>query len=163
MKRPPPELVEFLHRHDPAIQTLTIGLRSVVIDELAPCREHIFKMRERVVLVYSATPRVIKDGICLIAVFRKHVNLGFTHGADLKDPTGALEGTGKQMRHVSLKRVSELDRPDIRPLLRQARKRAGLKRAPAGADVVTTVKRSEPAWAADGARFPRAAARLDRQ
>jgi len=35
------------------------------------------------------------------------VNLGFQRGADLQDPSGVLQGTGKAMRHISLKRLSE--------------------------------------------------------
>jgi hypothetical protein len=57
-----------------------------------------------------------------------------------------LQGTGKAMRHITLKRLSDLDRPDIRAFLRQARKRAGLKRRPHGTadEVVTRVKQKSP-------------------
>jgi len=159
MTKPPPELLEFLYRHDPAIQSLALGLRKVVLEEMAPCHEYIFEMRSRVlekrskvVLVYGPTARVIKDGICIISVFTKHVNLGFQHGVDLDDEHGALQGTGKAFRHISLKRLSELDRPEIRQLLRQARKRAGHRRTrrPTADDVVTRVKKrsapTQPAW-----------------
>ena len=144
MRRPPPELVEFLHPYSPGVQSIAIGLRSVVLDELAPCHEYIFKMRARVVVLYGPTERVIKDGICLIAVFAKHVNLGFMRGAELQDRAGVLEGSGRMMRHVSLKRLSDLDRPELRVLLRQARRRErGVRaKAPMLDDVVTRVKRS---------------------
>ena len=39
--------------------------------------------------------------------FKSHISVGFFHGAELKDPAGLLEGTGKRMRHVKLR----LDRP----------------------------------------------------
>jgi hypothetical protein len=97
-------VIEFLYRHDPAVQSLALGLRSVVLDELAPCHEYIFKMGSRVVLLYGPTDRVIKDGICLVAVYRRHVNLGFMHGAELTDKRGVLQGSGKAMRHISLKK-----------------------------------------------------------
>jgi hypothetical protein len=35
--------------------------------------------------------------------FKAHVNVGFFGGADLPDPAGLLEGSGKRMRHVKLK------------------------------------------------------------
>jgi len=38
-----------------------------------------------------------------VNVFTSHVNVGFFHGASLRDPAGLLEGTGKFMRHVKLK------------------------------------------------------------
>jgi hypothetical protein len=147
MTRPPPELLEFLYRYDPGIQSLALGLRKVVHEELAPCHEYIFAMRSKVVLLYGATERVIADGICNISVFRRHVLLGFPRGADLDDPAGVLQGTGKGMRHVTLKRLSELDRPEIRRYLRRARQQAGLKRRRdrTAAEVVTRVKRKSPA------------------
>jgi hypothetical protein len=142
MARPPRELVEFLFRYDPAIQSLALGLRAVVHDEMAPCHEYIFEMRSKVVLVYGATERVIADGICNIGVFRRHVTLGFPRGADLSDPAGVLRGTGKAMRHIALQKLSDLDRPEIRAFLRKARNHAGLKRARPGMadEVVTRVK-----------------------
>ena len=41
--------------------------------------------------------------------FKGHVNVGFFHGAALKDPAGLLEGSGKRMRHVKLKPGPELN------------------------------------------------------
>lgn len=38
-----------------------------------------------------------------VNVFTGHVNVGFFRGAELADPAGLLEGTGKFMRHVKLK------------------------------------------------------------
>jgi hypothetical protein len=172
MTKPPRELIEFLYGHDPVVQSLALGLRTVVLDELAPCHEYIFQMGSRVVLLYGPTDRVIKDGICLVAVYRRHVNLGFMHGAELTDKRGVLQGSGKAMRHLSVKKLSELDRPEIRSLLRQARMRAGLARSrrtrskesprpggttqtkPAAQGVVTKVKVKSPhanrASSADG-------------
>ena len=138
----PPELLEFLYRYDRAVQTLALGLRTVVHDEMAPCHEYIFEMKSKVVLLYGSTEHVITDGICSISVYRRHVSLGFTCGADLKDPAGVLQGSGTLMRHLTIKKLSELDRPEIRAFLRQARKHAGLKRrdSKTRADIVTRVK-----------------------
>src|SRR6476619_7533077 len=36
-------------------------------------------------------------------VFTSHVNVGFFHGAGLRDPARLLEGAGKRMRHVKLR------------------------------------------------------------
>ena len=37
-----------------------------------------------------------------VAIFKAHVNVGFFHGAFLRDPARLLQGTGKRMRHVKL-------------------------------------------------------------
>jgi hypothetical protein len=39
-----------------------------------------------------------------VNVFTSHVNVGFFQGASLPDPARLLQGTGKFMRHVKLKR-----------------------------------------------------------
>lgn len=44
-----------------------------------------------------------------VDVFRSHTNVGFFYGAHLDDPTGLLEGAGKNMRHVKLKPGPEPD------------------------------------------------------
>jgi hypothetical protein len=38
-----------------------------------------------------------------VNAFSAHVNVGFFHGAELDDPAGLLEGSGKRMRHVKLR------------------------------------------------------------
>jgi hypothetical protein len=38
-----------------------------------------------------------------VNVFTSHVNVGFFHGAALRDPAHMLQGTGKLMRHVKLR------------------------------------------------------------
>jgi hypothetical protein len=43
-----------------------------------------------------------------VKAFQAHVNVGFFRGADLSDPEGLLQGSGKFMRHVKL-------RPDADP------------------------------------------------
>jgi hypothetical protein len=37
-----------------------------------------------------------------VNAFKAHVNVGFFRGAELADPEGLLEGTGKFMRHVKV-------------------------------------------------------------
>jgi hypothetical protein len=39
-----------------------------------------------------------------VNVFTSHVNVGFFHGAALPDPARLMQGTGKFMRHVKLRR-----------------------------------------------------------
>lgn len=44
-----------------------------------------------------------------VNVFRAHANVGFFHGAELVDPMGLLEGSGKRMRHVKVKPNADLN------------------------------------------------------
>ena len=141
MSRPPAELLEFLHRYPPPIQSLMLGVRRLIHEELAPCHEYIFNMRSTLVLVYSATNKVMADGVCNITAWKKHVNLGFVRGTDLDDPAGLLEGSGEAMRHIQLHALEDLGRREIRELIRSARKNAGIRRRRGvRAEVVTRVK-----------------------
>src|SRR5262245_26769941 len=118
MTNTPPELIEFLYRYHPAIQSLALGLRTVIHDETSPCHEYIFQMRSKVVLLYGPTERVIRDNACAIGVYRSRVLLSFRRGAALKDTKRVLEGSGKTFRHLTLKTTAELARPEIRAFLR---------------------------------------------
>ena len=49
------------------------------------------------------TACVADAGFAYVNAFKAHVNVGFFRGAELADPVGMLEGTGKYMRHVKLR------------------------------------------------------------
>lgn len=55
-----------------------------------------------------------------VAAFRAHVNVGFFQGADLPDPHGLLAGTGKRMRHVSLRPDHGVDADALTQLIHAA-------------------------------------------
>lgn len=52
--------------------------------------------------------------------FTSHVNVGFFRGAELADPAGLLEGTGKFMRHVKLKPGVAVDEAALKQLIAAA-------------------------------------------
>ena len=55
-----------------------------------------------------------------VNAFTAHVNVGFFHGAELPDPAGLLEGTGKHMRHVKLKPGAAINSAALRRLIDEA-------------------------------------------
>jgi hypothetical protein len=93
-------------KQDPAID---LWLREQAPELGAIATEWFFQMRE----CGDDVRELMHDG-CPVAcvgdtpfgyvnVFKAHVNVGFFLGAELEDPTGLLEGTGRQMRHVKVK------------------------------------------------------------
>ena len=62
-----------------------------------------------------------------VDAFTAHVNVGFFGGADLEDPAGLLEGTGKFMRHVKLRPDRDVDASALTTLIQTAY--ADMKRA----------------------------------
>jgi len=144
MVKPPKELLDLLKRYDRGVQELTLALRELVLEELAPCYEYIVEVYI-VSILYGPTHRM-KDGICYIGVIKDHVNLGFIRGSELADPQRILEGTGKQMRHIKIRNMSDLERPAIRAYLQEACERAGYEVATDKERTVTTaVKRKSSA------------------
>ena len=55
-----------------------------------------------------------------VNAFKAHVNVGFFRGADLDDPAGLLEGTGKFMRHVKLRPERDVDGTALTKLIESA-------------------------------------------
>jgi Domain of unknown function (DU1801) len=124
MSNPPKDLLDLLKRYNSDVQELVLALREVVLDELAPCHENIMEVYI-ISLAYSASERALKDGICYIGVLKDRVNLGFNHGTDLRDPYGLMEGTGKSMRHIKIRHMSDALNPALRTYLQEARERVG--------------------------------------
>lgn len=59
-------------------------------------------------------------GLAYVAVFKAHVNVGFFRGAEIEDPNGLLQGTGKFMRHVKLRPNEDVNATALRELIRTA-------------------------------------------
>jgi hypothetical protein len=55
-----------------------------------------------------------------VNVFTAHVNVGFFHGAALRDPAGLLQGGGKFMRHVKLRPGAATDASSLARLVETA-------------------------------------------
>jgi len=157
MTATPRALTTLLRRFDPDIQAIALATRKALLAEVGACHESIFPIRKWVSILYSTTPKRMKDNICLIVVYPDHVNLLFMRGVDLKDPNGLLEGTGKAMRHVKMRTVADVGRPGVRQLIEQAKKRPGIARsAKPGTHVVSMIKGQRDA---DARLKPRAPAR----
>lgn len=140
--RVPRALTGFLRPYDRPLRQLALALREIVLDELAPCHENIYDAYSAVAVGYGTSDR-LSDGIAHIAVYTKHVNLGFNEGVTLPDPDGLLIGKGSQIRHLTVRTAADLGRPEIRAFLRAARKEARKPAPPKSGPrtVVSTVKR----------------------
>ena len=57
---------------------------------------------------------------CLYMLGKNHVTFGFHFATSLQDPEGLLQGTGKNIRHVKLRKVEDLDQPGLRELIQAA-------------------------------------------
>jgi hypothetical protein len=118
--RPPDrKLLGYLESYDPHVSSLTLALRGIVLEE-APKAIESFCKGYAVSIAFSFTGKPMKDGFCHIVTYANHVNLGFNRGATLPDPDRILAGTGKSIRHITLRTHDDLERPYLRRYLRSA-------------------------------------------
>lgn len=66
------------------------------------------------------TACVADAAFAYVNAFKAHVNVGFFRGAELEDPAGLLEGTGKSMRHVKLRPDGDIDATALVELIESA-------------------------------------------
>src|ERR1700682_3827003 len=117
----PRDLNKLLKPYDREIRDLALNLRALVLEEMAPCYENIYDAYSAVAMGYGTSDR-LRDGIFHIAVYSKHVNLGFNDGASLADPKGILLGSGNRIRHITIRTPEDLARPEVRAYINRARK-----------------------------------------
>ena len=67
---------------------------------------------------FGIGPKKKTQHFCYIMPASKHVNLGFNYGAELEDPKNLLEGTGKLFRHIKIRKLSDLENPDLQEILK---------------------------------------------
>jgi hypothetical protein len=117
MVKPPSQLLlSYLTSYDAHVSNLALALREVVLEEAPEAVEYISK-GYAVTIGFSFTGKPLKDGFCHVVTYSSHVNLGFNRGAVLPDPNGLLHGTGKLMRHITIRSEYDLNRIVLRRYL----------------------------------------------
>jgi hypothetical protein len=100
------------------MQPIARRLREIVI-QIDPDTVEVVRLGDRAA-TYGVGSKKMSEGYVYILPHTNWVNLGFYKGADLADPAGLLEGTGKKLRHVKVKSVSSAEQPEINDLIREA-------------------------------------------
>jgi hypothetical protein len=145
MSAPPKELIRFLTRFDPAIRELGLDARDLVLRTLAPSNESILDAYA-LAMNYGFSARM-KDQVLYIGVYTRHINFGFYRGAQMDDPQGILEGSGKQLRHIKIKSQADLGTPVIADYLRRTVPAGSVRSAALTTKVYPSRRTPEPARA----------------
>ena len=101
-------------------------VRSECPEELVPVFDFLYELirknagdcieiawpKQRIVS-FGVGPKKMSEHHCYIAVYASHINLGFYHGALLRDSSGILEGTGKGLRHIKISSLAGAKNPLI--------------------------------------------------
>ena len=67
-------------------------------------------------IAYGRGPR-LRDMLFAIVPHTAYVNLQLADGADLPDPDGIIEGTGKRVRHVKVRSVEAASSASVRAVI----------------------------------------------
>ena len=65
-------------------------------------------------LLAIGTGRSMRDFSFAIIPHKAHVNLQLADGADLPNPDGRIEGTGKRVRHIKARSIEDAGAPWMR-------------------------------------------------
>jgi hypothetical protein len=61
-----------------------------------------------------------KEPVAYVYAATEFTQFGFLRGSSLKDPRGLLEGEGRHVRHIKVRKVADIDERAFAALLRQA-------------------------------------------
>jgi hypothetical protein len=111
---------QLLVTNQPAAQELARELRRLIQRLLPKAQEKIYRGWGVADYTFGGTGR----GFMSIGPQKGYVNLYFMDGVALDDPEGMLEGSGKKLRHVSIRKPEDLKKRGLHALIRQAAKTA---------------------------------------
>ena len=109
---------DILRAAGPRLRPLCQALRNLVASLDKDFVEVVWLRQE--IASFGVGPKKMTEHYAYIGIQSSYVNLGFYHGAALRDPTHLLEGTGKRLRHVKIRTDAEAKNPAIAALLRNA-------------------------------------------
>jgi hypothetical protein len=87
---------------------VVLALRERVLGVVPDAHEVVWDAANAVSLVVGPSSHW-QEGVCHIAAYARHANLGFNEGASLDDPLGILQGEGKHIRHVTFRSPEDVD------------------------------------------------------
>jgi hypothetical protein len=88
------------------VQEIARRLRQLIVD-VYPDVVEVPWPKQRII-GYGVGPKKMSEHFCYIGAHRQHVNLGFYYGAELPDPEGLMEGTGKKLRHIKVRDAEQV-------------------------------------------------------
>jgi hypothetical protein len=85
-------------------------------------------------IIFNSSPKLIEEYkwsmpnysyhglVCYLQASKKHVNLGFQKGNELqdKDTNNLLQGSGKTMKHIQIKKMEDIQPDIITSLIKEA-------------------------------------------
>jgi hypothetical protein len=101
----------YLKGSDPKMGELALKLRNLIL-ELVPEADEVIKWKN---LFYENN-----GAFCAILIHKSYLNLEFTRGRELKEIGYPLEGTGKNIRHLKIKKSADIGSESLKDLIMTA-------------------------------------------
>jgi hypothetical protein len=99
----------YLRKKDPRLRQVARRLRALVKAAVPDVTETVNP--------WGLPTFELNGPMCYFAVGKNHVTFGFLRGTSLDDPKGLLEGTGKNLRHVKVRKKENLSQAGLRRLV----------------------------------------------
>jgi hypothetical protein len=118
-------LTTLLERHSTSVRDVFGALRALMHEVVPDATEQV-DLPDRLLAFGFGPPGGVRMRGLIVALIphAAHVNVQLADGAQLPDPAGIVEGTGKRIRHVKCRSLDDVARPSLRALIaEQARLR----------------------------------------
>ena len=109
------ELAELLQTYPANVQEIAQEARKMILDTIPGLLEMVDRPARIIGFGFAVS---YKDLICTIILSKSGVKLGIAESAELPDPKGLLEGTGKRHRYVVFTKPSDVRKPGVKSLLK---------------------------------------------
>jgi hypothetical protein len=109
------DVAQLLAEHPPEQQAIEQALRASIRGEFPGAVEQVDFGNKLIAFGRSMKMRGL---LFAIIAHKSWVNLQLADGADLPDPGGLVEGTGKRIRHIKIRTVADASSPGVRAAMR---------------------------------------------
>ena len=113
------DLDKLLKRNAPEVQELMLQARALVLKLVPGTHEKVHLGWNG---IHFSQADSMRDTFCAVSPQKTRINLYFTQGVHLPDPSGLLEGTGKNMRHIKIDNAKLLTSRAVSALIKAAAK-----------------------------------------
>jgi hypothetical protein len=114
---------QFLAAYNPEVRALALQLRSLVLEVMPGAVEQVDVPSKLIAYGYG---KKYADLVFTLMPAKAWVTLGVYRGAQLPDPQGLLEGTGKVHRHVKIRTKADVESQALKKLMQDAVAAKGL-------------------------------------
>jgi hypothetical protein len=104
------DVTKLLAEHPPEQQAIEHALRSTIRREFPGAVEQVDFGNKLIAFGRSMKMRGL---LFALIAHKSWVNLQLADGAELPDPNGLIEGTGKRIRHIKIRSVADASSPAV--------------------------------------------------